>query len=261
MNSSSILLSRPDPLGFGLVASLAGHATVGALVIAMAVLAPPSSPPVDPEDVMEVSMVVLPRSESSIPDRASKAPIPRGASPEAAAEPAPVRESDLSLPEPEVEPARGAPERHTSREELLRELEMQALLADAPDGPVDRSASDPHSTTEEAIHAAGVGTLGDPEWARYQQRLQQLFMSKFSILPTSSMSELVCVVNVQVQIRPEDDMARVVDVEVAEPSGNLSYDAAARRAAEAVRSVPLPPERFVHVLQRGFQVRFVPPQH
>ncbi len=253
----SALIPERQALGLPMLASLAGHGAGALLLIGFAAFSMDTRPIVDPEKAMEVSMVVLPKSKTSVPHPPTKAPIPRGDIPTAEAPPAPIRESDLVVHEPDApkSEAKGAPDRNTSREELLRKLAMEEMLAAAPDGMIDRMATDPNSTTDQGINAIGPGTLGDPEFARYQQQLQQLFMKNFNVLPTTT-SDLVCVMTVEV----DATTGKVKGYSVKSSSGNLSYDAAAERAVQAVSTVPLPPERFVPLLARGFDIRFVPPR-
>jgi TonB family protein len=246
------------------VLSGAGHVALVGVVALAAWLMPAPPPRIDPRDVMEVSMVVLPKSATRLPERAMKAQVARGDVPKAET-PAPIRESDLKIHEPEPELTEGVKDREIDpdkakppdRAELLKQLALQDLLADAPDGPFDRLASDPNATSDEAISAMGRGSIGDPEWARYQQQLQQLFMAEFSPLPTIGEQNpgISCIVSVEVEAD-----GTVTRVGISTPSGNASYDGAAERAAAAVPKIPLPPERFRHLLVDGFDVRFVPPR-
>ena len=254
--TGSVLVPTPQSLGLPMVLSISAH---GALLCAVAISAwlfADDAPLVDVNDTIQVSMVVLPKSATPIPDRASRAPVPSGEVPTADTPPAPIRESDLAFEDPKAKPSAGAADRSTDRARLLRQLQMKELLTDAPEGKVDRSATDPHSTTNDAVNAMGVGTLGDIEFARYVQRLQDLFRPHFNPLPTivEKNPDISCAVKVKV----DASNGRITWHAVSGPSGNMSYDAAAERAVRSVTSIPLPPQRFLPLLEQGFEIQFEP---
>lgn len=252
----SVLTPTPQSLGFPMVLSIGLH---GGLVCALAISAwlfTDDAPLVDVNDTIQVSMVVLPKSETPIPDRASRAPVPKGTSLAAETAPAPIKESDLTFDDPKAEATQGAVDRSADRARLLRQLQMKDLLADAPEGKVDRSQTDPNSTSDEAINAMGVGTLGDVEFARYQQQLQDLFRRHFNPLPTivEKNPNISCAMKVKV----DSSTGRITWHGISRSSGNMSYDAAAERAVRSVTSVPLPPSRFLPLLEQGFEIQFEP---
>lgn len=264
----SLLRPRREPL-FGYVGlSVAGH---GALLVLGLVVTltgrgcSPAAPLVDPDRALEVSLVVLPKSESAMPDRAQRAPTPPAAEqPKPEAEPPPEpppKASDLVIhtEEPEPAPPEG-PTDEDRRRELMAELERQRLLAElasAPTGPVDRDASDPDSTTHESINALGPGGRGDPELARYESEIQQLFMKHFHPLAAITQSNPDLVTRIMVRVDPSSGVIR--SWEIVEGSGVPAYDAAAERAVAAVKQIPLPPEAYLGLVEKGYVVNFRAP--
>lgn len=205
-------------------------------------------------------MVVLPKSKSNVPDRASRAPVPKGVVEPTTApktEPTPIRESDLKVHSPEAKEAKGSPDRSSKREALLRDLQISDLLANAPDGTRDRLRSDPNSTTDLSINALGTGTATDPDWARYQAKLQSLFLKGFHPLKTITDSNPGLVTVIQIEV--DSLSGRVKKHSILKSSGHPSYDASASRAAASVSTIPLPPDRFLDYLRSGFEVKYVPP--
>lgn len=214
-------------------------------------------PLIDPDRAMEVAVVSLPRSQTNVPDRAQRAPVPKGsdAPTKSKAEPPPVQ-SDLAFKTPEAEETAGTDD---AREQMLAELERQKLLNDlmAPTGAVDRNATDPNSTHDMDIGTAGAANRGDPEFAAYIAKVQQLFMQAFKPLGavTADNPNLVCKVYVTV----DPGTGRIRSWEVIESSGIDSFDAAAERAVAEVGTIPLPPEKFLELVQDGYAVNFRPP--
>lgn len=214
-------------------------------------------PPIDLDKSMEVSMVVLPKSERSVPDRASRAPVPRGTTAKTPDQPTPANVSDLTFENEDAQEDAGVDS--AARDQLMAELKRQQLLDDlmAPTGPQDRNATDPNSTSDLAINAAGAGARGDPEFAAYIAKVQRIFMENFKPLGaiTADNPDLVC----RVFIIVEPDTGRVLSYEVSKSSGIPAYDAAAERAVAEVQTIPLPPEKYLALAAEGYAVNFRPP--
>lgn len=267
----SLLRPRREPL-FGYVAlSMLGHGGLLALAVLVTLAGRGCAPPaplVDPDRALEVSLVVLPKSESAMPDRAQRAPAPP-TTPEPPAEPPPEppaepppQLSDLVVhtEEPDPEPAPEGPDDEERRRELMAKLERERLLAElagAPTGPVDRDASDPDSTTTESIHALGPGGRGDPELARYESQIQQLFMRHFHPLAAITQSNPDLVTKVMVRVDPSSGV--IQSWQIVESSGVPAYDAAAERAVAAVKQIPLPPASYLDLVRQGYVVNFRAP--
>ena len=230
----------------------------------------PSAPLIDPSQTVEVSMMVLPRSDDPLPDRAQRAPAPKPA-PQPISEPEPVPEppppepvkvSDLVVPEPKPQP-KPKPKVKTPQErarELIARKEAQRKMLDdlwdAPTGSVDRDATDPNSESDFTLRTLRAGAAGDPEFARYKARVQALFMKHFAPLPSlvAAKPNLECTV----EIRVDAASGAVRSSKVVKVSGIPAYDSAALRAAQQVPSIPLPPERYLPLVSAGYQIIFRP---
>lgn len=213
-------------------------------------------PIIDLDQTMEVSLIA--KSDLKVPERASRAPEPKGAEPPVPQpqpeQPPPVKQSDLVVHKDEPKPQPKG--RDTDREQALAELERQKMLQDlmnAPEGTVDRNATDPDGTADMTLNP-GANPSGDPEYAAYIAKVQAIFMQHFKPLGaiTDNNPGLVCSVRVQV----DPSSMRVLSYEVVKSSGVPAYDAAAERAAAAVTSLPAPPDRYRSLLAGGYTMNF-----
>jgi TonB family protein len=207
-----------------------------------------------PMETIEVSMVSLPKSDKSVPDRAARVRAEAGT---VADTPPPVKESDLVVHQDVPDPDPGNTE-EDRRKALLEEIERRRLLAElenAPDGPRDRDPSDPNGTAKSLEDAVlGAQAQGDPEFARWMKQVQDLLQSKFHPLGTAS--GIDCVVTIRMDVTS----GAVDSYEVTRGSGALAFDSAAERAVADTPKLPLPPEKFRSIVERGgVPVRFSPP--
>ncbi len=212
----------------------------------------------DPDEVMEVKMIELPKSPTRLPQRATKAPPPPPPGEvQAKTPPPPPTASDMKLETPDAEPDKGAeePDTRDTRRDLLRELQRRKALEnlDAPDGRVDRAASDPEGTLEpeDVFAGSASGVAMDPELARYTAKLRKLILPHWAPLPrlVQENPDLSAVVEVPVKTGVLRGRARV-----AESSGNDSFDQSCARAIEKAGQLPAPPERFQRLT--GVWIRF-----
>jgi len=227
---------RPEPFrpGRALPLSIALHLAVFAALWAFAARDGGPRRLIDPDDVVEVSMVSLPEPQTRQPQKEMRARPPR---PRPAARPVPreVAAPDLE-PVPETPPPdEPDPERETRRDDLMREMQREALLEslrDAPEGPVDQSA-----TTDDGGEDPGSGdqSIGDAELARYSEQVREVFYRGFS--PLQDDPGLTAVAWVWV-----DPTGRILEHEVHRSSDNGSFDAAVTRAIRLVDRVPAPPD-------------------
>ncbi|MCB9678846.1 MAG: cell envelope integrity protein TolA [Alphaproteobacteria bacterium] len=212
----------------------------------------PRKPIIDPNDTIEVAMVSLPKSKSNMPDRATRAPQVAGApAPEPAPAPDVKHTSDLAV---KTDKAKTNPGNDAKKlEDALRELEQQAAM-DAALGALNQSATDPDSETEEGASSGNVGTPSDPEYVKYILQIQKLFDDQFH--PLQSIKDanpgIKCVIHVTV----EAGTGRIVRYDVSRPSGNEAWDAAAKRAVEAITAIPLPPEKYRDRMGKGYDIEF-----
>lgn len=261
----SALGESGSPLVLHLLASTAFHLVGGGgLLLLTGLLAPtpPARPLIDPDSVIQVSMVTLPLSKQSVPDRPSQAPRPKG-EPDPApapkpAEPPPPRTADMVHHTPEAPKKPTGVDTQREREELMRRLEMERMLADledAPTGPRDRSATSPDGSPDAAAAAAAASAQGDPELQAYIRRISRIFRDNFHPLQavTRANPKIVCKVVVQI-----DGNGTITSAQIAQSSNNPSYDRAALTAVEVVKTIPPPPERFRALIHDGYVITFEP---
>ncbi len=221
----------------------------------------PPGPMIDPDQAIEVSMVVLPRSKSALPDRAMRAPREAGdvAPAQVSPEEAPVRQSDLAFDQETPQP-KGDPNADLRREELLAEMERERLLQDlsAATGEYDQDASDPNSNADFALNTGAQGDPADPEYARYISSLIQLFMKHFRPLPGIGQSNPGIRADIYLVVDPET--GAVKEWRMKRASGNEAYDRAAELAVEEVPTIPLPPEKYRGLVKGGYTIQFTPPR-
>jgi TonB family protein len=246
----STLNPEPQPLALSVLAALILHVTVVLMILCAGMWEPRRKPLLD-DHAMEVSMMVLPKSDSRMPERAQRAPRVSGDQAKAK-EPTPIRESDLTVNQPDAPDTKGADTKTNDREAALRDMLMSDALDDLPEGPTDRDASDPTSTSDEAINVSGAGK-SDPELARYIAQLQKLFNQHFNPLPAivQANPDLKCKILVRV-----DESGAVTGYDIVGPSGNDSFDRAAESAVQAVSNIPPPPEKYRAQAADGYTIVF-----
>ncbi len=231
---------RPEPFrpGRALPLSILGHAALFLGVWVFSTRAPEASVLIDPDEVMEVRMVSLPQPKAAIPQKAQRQPPP----------PPPRRTTPVpeALATPEAEPLEEAPaepqadlERQARREDLLRQMQREALLENlrnAPEGPVDQAATT--STGDLDADGSAEQGIGDLERARYSEEVRRVFYRDFN--PLQDDPALTTLAWVWI-----DDTGRILRHEIKTPSGDGSFDAAVERAIRLVDGVPVPPEGLV----------------
>jgi len=251
--------ARQPSLLLPLGCSIFGHGFVvvaAMLFTLLGSLCSPKRPVIEIDQSMEVSIVQ--KSQTKMPDRAQRAPVPKGdVAPAPEPQPAPPpNPSDLVFEKEEAEPEEGY---EADRQAMLDALMRQQLLddLDAPEGKVDRNVTDPNSTADETINAAAAHAAGDPEVARYKAKISSLMRQHFNPLQAivSANPEIRCVLMVHADMQS----GAIHTVEVFESSGIPAYDEAAKQAAWAVGTFPLPPERFKALFETGYQLNMDPP--
>lgn len=211
------------------------------------------------QESIEVSMVALPKSKLNVPDRAARVKRATGTDAAPQPEPPPVKQSDLAKFEKTPPPKPGNTAADRARQELLEQLMREEMLADldAPEGTVDRNATDPNGAEDLGLAVIGAGAKGDPEYARWVAQVQQLLMKHFRPLAavTQGRTDLKCMVTLEV----DPATGQILSWEVSQPSGVTAFDSAAERAVQEVATLPLPPEKYRPLLAQGVGFRFVPP--
>ena len=143
------------------------------------------APLIQPDDMVEISLVVLPKPKRDMPDKAMEPvveskpkptpkPTPKPKSKPRAKPKVMPKQSDLSFKDAELA------DKTDSREELLRHAQMQAALRSATES---QPATDAESETDESFELLGAGMRADPELARYVALIQAVFMPHFKPLP------------------------------------------------------------------------------
>jgi len=209
-------------------------------------------PLIDLDNVMEVSMVVLPKSPTEMVHRATQAPTPTGQKTATHRKViTPPRQSDLVIKKKDAKTNQGDNSAELRRLILLNAAKSQA---DAPEASETVQASDPNSTTNESFTIGTAGQLADPELARYIKTIQELFHKNFNPLPTivAANPKIEC----KVHVRFDMNTGTINSIKMIRSSGNASYDGAAKRAIESVQRVPLTPARFTTQFTDGYLVVF-----
>jgi TonB family protein len=257
------LLPESASLVFPMAFSFLAHGGTLIAVIVSSLVAERCGPAreiIDLDKTIEVSMVVLPHTDKKVPDRAQKAPVPAGAPEPAPPAIVPDKVSDLAIHTDKPDPkTKGQPDRQAERDKVLKQMERDKLLDDfdAPDGPTDRQATDPNSTSDEAIRGLNSEAKGDPEYRKYIAKLEALFGKDFKPLETivRANPDLLCVVQFVVS-----DDGTVTGYEIVQGSNNPSFDAAAESAAALVRKIPLPPEKYLPLMSQGYTYKYRAPR-
>jgi TonB family protein len=207
------------------------------------------------KDAIEVSMVALPKSQRNVPDRLARTPRATGAE-APMEEPPPIKTSDVVIQLPDAPKQAGNTEQ-ALREQMLTEMERQKLLddlVDAPEGTVDRNRTDPNGQADLDLAVLLAGAPGDPAFVKWQEDVRRVLMPHFRPL-TMGRTDLECIVSIEM----EPGTGRITSWKVAQSSGDPSYDAAAERAVEDAAALPLPPEKYLPLLEGGVGFRFTPP--
>lgn len=266
----SALDVRSQSLAVPLVLAILLHLCAGGgMALGTWVTGREARPVIDLERTMSVSVIA--KSDSKMVQKASKAPAiasdttrppppnakpaPQGtASPSKAVAPPPS--SDLKVHNPNAKTQEGTPDRAAERAALVREALRQQLVDDAAEGATNRQAGDPNSTASESINPGGT-SFGDPEIAKYERMIQDLFNPLFKPLPQTfaGKPDIFCIVHLDV----DPATGRILKSWIHTSSGNPSYDNFAIRAVNQVPAVPLPPERFAARYANGYKIRFTPP--
>ena len=231
--------------------AVGGHLLILVVIVAGEWLTRPGDDTlIDPNEVMQVSMVALPKSTSSLPDKPMRTPDPPKGVQEAPTPPPPDA-SQMVLKTPEATPDKGQPDpqvdRSKDREALLNAARREALLRDmsAPVGPQDRTATDPNGVdpSEAILGPAGSGTI-DPELARYIAACRARILPNFKPLPSVVAAHPEYQVQVLVTVGPDGKLGTP---RVLKGTGDPSFDNAAVSAVARTGSLPVPPEKWRQV--------------
>jgi protein TonB len=235
----SALAPPPFRPGRALPLSLCIHVGMLAVLALFGSRGPRAETLIRPDQVMQVSLVSLPKQTTRLPQKVMQRADPP---PSQAAEPAPAppdappaTEMALKKEQP-VKPAVEKPDRSAARDKLLREMRrQQALESLAAEGPRDQPQTDPDG--EDGVPGSARGVAGDPRLVAFQEQVRQAAMAHFSALQTEARAAVI-----QVTI---DARGNILNSGLAQSSGDPSFDAAARTAVRRTGRVPPPPEELM----------------
>jgi colicin import membrane protein len=234
------LRAEPFRPGIALPASIGLHLFVVLSIWGASKWAPTSGPMFDPDQVMEVSLMAMPKQTTAMVQKASRAPDPVQGSPSESS-PTVRTDSDLSLHEEDARPEEGnqpdAPKK--SREEIMRDLKKRQAMnnANATAGSQDRL-----ETSAEGVEGgtgSGTGCADNPELCQYLEQVRAHVNRSFKPLQSDSSLQTAMVVTV-------DTRGEILASKVGKSSGNASFDNAAARALRVAGALPVPPSAVMH---------------
>ena len=256
MKAASFSLHRTP--SWEVVVSLLGHGLLAFGISSGEHCTRPEPSLINPEDVMIVQAVALPKQTKALPDKPSRTPDPPQGEPEAPTPPPPPTASDMALEKPDVEKPKGAekpppPDRKKDREELLKKARRDQLLRDmaAQVGTEDRVESDPDGVDpDEAIISTGVAGLNDPEYARWHAQCKAAVEANWTPLPSTVKSHPDYIVIIEVPVSSNGQLGKP---RVVESSGDASFDRSGELAVLKTGRLPPPPAKYRSSVSKGLQ--------
>lgn len=241
-------------VGTSLAAAL-GHVLIGLGIFLFSLLPMCNITPTAPPDVIEVSLVSMPKSDSAMAQMdVSVAPAPApvdvdapapedapGLAEQGTSEPPPETASDLQFETADANEAQGDPnrERVDARTEAMNRLRREQALAAL--GSAESTAGDPDSTSTERIDLGGVGR-SDPVFASHVDQVRRRLKQDFN--PILSVAQNNPGIKAEINVRVNVETGAVQSWSWRKRSGNASWDGACERAVSAVSSVPVAPEKY-----------------
>ena len=227
---------QPDPLrpGAALPMSVGLHVVVAAALLLGGKLSGPPKPLIDPDEVLEVSLMPMPKQTTRQPQKASRTPDPvQGAVEPTVTPPTPPSDATLAINDPNAPKPEGDPK---AREKELEKIKDQLRRDEARrDAMAALGSEDRLATSEDGVEGAtGSSTgVGDPKKAMYGEKVKQAILPNFSTISTNSKLKVHVLVTI-------DGAGNVKGFEVKKTSGDPSFDAAALRAVSKTPQVPQP---------------------
>ena len=209
----------------------------------------------DPNDVMAVQAVALPKATTRMPDRPTRTPDPpKGDSAKAKQPPPPPTASDMALRKKDAPKKKGRENKTDAREELLNKMRREALLKDATAaiGQRDRVATDKDGVDpkDAIIGPMGAGRM-DPELARYVGQCRSRILPNWNPLPAilAAHPEYKVVVSVSV-----GSTGTLGSPTIVKGSGDSSFDRSAISAVVRTGRLPAPPARYAASAANGVMI-------
>ena len=232
-------------------ASIGVHLLVLGL-LALGQLLEPDRPLFDPNDVMTVQAVALPKANTRMPDRPTRTPPPpKGDSVKAKTPPPPPTASDMALRKKKAVEKKGVEDKSVDRSELLNKIRREALLKDATAalGAKDRvqTAKDGVDPKDAVIGPMGAGRM-DPELARYVAQCRDRILPNWKPLPAilAVHPEYKVVVAVAV-----GQTGQLGSPSVVKSSTDPSFDRSAISAVVRTGRLPPPPAKYAASAAEG----------
>lgn len=206
----------------------------------------------DPNEVMAVQAVALPKANRRMPDRPTRTPDPpKGDTPAAKTPPPPPTASDMAIRKKEAPKKRGQPNKTDAREELLNKMKREALLKDATAalGKRDRVATDKDGVDpkDAVIGPIGSGRM-DPELARFVAQCRARILPNWNPLPAILAAHPDYKVVVSVTVSGNGTLG---SPSIVQGSGDASFDRSAISAVVRTGRLPAPPARYAASAARG----------
>ena len=235
-------------------ASIGVHLLVGGVLVAGQMFKS-EEPIFNPEDVMAVQAVALPKANRRMPDRPTRTPDPpKGDSMAAKTKPPPPTASDMALRKKKAPQKKGRKNRTSAREDLLNKLRRESLLKDATAavGAKDRvqTAKDGVEPEEAILGPIGAGRM-DPELARYVSTCRDRILPNWKPLPAilAAHPEYKVVVSVSVGQTGQLGKPKII-----KSSSDPSFDRSAISAVVRTARFPPPPPRYAPSAAKGVMI-------
>jgi len=213
------------------------------------------APLFNPDDVMTVQAVALPKATQQMPDRPTRTPDPpKGDDMAAKATPPPPTASDMALRKKTAKKKKGRTDRTSARENLLNKLKREALLKDATAaiGTKDRVQTDKDGVDpkDAIIGPIGAGRM-DPELARYVSKCRDRILPNWKPLPAilAAHPEYKVVVSVSVGQTGQLGKPKIIKT-----SSDASFDRSAISAVVRTARFPPPPARYAPSAAKGVMI-------
>jgi len=217
-----------------------------------------AAPLINPDDVIIVQAVALPKQTTALPELPTRTPDPPAGEPEAAEPPPPPTASDMVIPTKD-KTSKGAkrPQRNNrdERAELLKQLKRKALVDEsARIGQVDRMrTAEDGVALDDAVLASGLDGVNDPELARWRAAVEAEIKANWAPLPTTIKAHPDYVVIIEVRVAADGSLGKT---RVLKGSGDAGFDRSAEIAVAKTGRIPPPPERIRASVARGLEIEF-----